>query len=66
MCETDEPDKRPPELLCHHGNDFLDCTEVCARCGHTCGEHDDDGVCCLLGCPCEGWVEQGVTTRDTD
>ena len=57
MCETDDKAEHAPELLCHHDNDFLGCVEMCGRCGHICGDHDDDGMCCLLGCTCEGWSE---------
>ena len=50
-----EPQDYDSGPFCRHWSDPLDCEEVCARCGHTCGSHYYDSC---DKCDCSEWLEQ--------
>lgn len=58
MTEDDEPsDFADSGPFCLHWSDG-DCEEVCARCGHRCGDHGMGmAVCSVDGCACEAFVD---------
>lgn len=53
-----EPDFVDSGPFCRHWFDPSDCDERCARCGHTCAEHDRiNDYCILEDCECDSFVD---------
>lgn len=66
MTEPDESDEAPESgPFCRHWSELGCCEELCATCGHRCGQHDEGDECFATNddgspCDCIAWVNEGA------